>query len=178
MSLPEVGIWTQTRLAWACWLMLFALPKTNYGSDREFGGAWMEKNPKWSVGLVNPSLQCAQTSILFFGRHNDVTFIECTILRQPNKMTVSPGDPRGVYRGEWKASTRGRMSVTYRLVEATILPTGMKLPGPIQHGLIEILPDGFVEFDNRVFERTSALDHSAHEAVYGITSGRLSREHR
>lgn len=140
-------------------------------SDKEAPqGAWLQDGVKWTSAPpdINPHLQSAQVAILYFGKDHKFALIYCTVGRVPKQyMTISNGDPRGVYQGEWKTD-RQSISVTYQLVEATILPKGQKLPGPMQHATIKVSQGPRMTFEGKTFRRAVALDMSAAEAVYGV----------
>jgi hypothetical protein len=147
-----------------CWL---SCPRSSDTNVVE--GAWLEDGVKWTNAPrdINPHLQSAQAEVLYFGKDHKFGLIHCTVIRQPKqKITISNGDPRGVYQGEWTCGEHA-LSVTYRLVEATILPKGQALPGPIQHGTIKSSHNSLT-FDEKSFRRVVGLDQSADEAVNGI----------
>ena len=122
-------------------LFLFLLSLYVRASDNDkLRGAWLEEGVKWMNvrADVNPHLQWAQAGILYFDKDNKFGLIYCTVNRVPGKyMIISAGDPRGVYKGEWKTNDH-TISITYQLVEATVLKVGEKLPGPMKSGTIEV----------------------------------------
>ncbi len=140
-------------------------------SDKEAPrGAWLQDGLKWTQAPpdINPHLRSAQAAILFFGEDHKFAIIYCTVGRETKKyMTISNGDPRGVYRGEWTAN-QSSISVTYRLEEATILQKGQTLPGPMQRATVKISQGSVMTFEAKTFRRAVALDKSASEAVYGV----------
>lgn len=133
-------------------------------------GAWLQADVKWinAPSDINPHLQSAQAAVLYFGEDHKFALIYCTVGRAAKQsMTISNGDPRGVYQGEWSIRD-DTISVKYQLVEATILPQGQKLPGPIQSGALKASKDSILVFDGKSFRRASALDKSAAEAMHGV----------
>ncbi len=151
-------------------LSLFWLSAAGIADGNTLEGAWLEDGIKWidAPSDINPHLQSAQAAILYFGKDHKFGLIYCTVVRQAKQnMTISNGDPRGVYRGEWNANEHA-VSVTYRLVEATILPSGQKLPGPVQSATIKLSAGPDLVFDGKSFSRAVTLDLSADEAVNGI----------
>jgi len=132
-------------------------------SESALEGAWLEADSKWinAPKDVAAHEQWRQTAVLYFGKNHKFALIYCTVIRVPNKyMNISNGDPRGVYRGEWSIHD-GTASLTYQLVEQTVLPKGQKLPGPIQHANIKISNGPTLGFDGKLFRREVALDESA-----------------
>src|SRR5947209_9586154 len=109
-------------------------------NERALEGAWLEVGSRWinAPKDVAPHEQWSQTAVLYFGKDHKFALIYCTVIRVPKKyVNISNGDPRGVYRGEW--SIHGdKVSLSYQLVEQTVLPVGQKLPGPVQHANIHI----------------------------------------
>lgn len=75
-------------------------------------------------------------------------------------MNISNGDPRDVYRGEWRVND-DTVSLTYQLVERTVPIQGQTLPGPIQHTTIKVPQDATLTFDGKQFRREVALDGNA-----------------
>jgi hypothetical protein len=75
-------------------------------------------------------------------------------------MNISNGDARGVYRGEWSIHN-DTLSLSYQLVEQTIVLQDQKLPGSIQHANIKISNGPILNFDRKQFRREPALDASA-----------------
>ncbi len=125
-------------------------------------GAWLEADSKWinAPKDVAPREQWSQTAVLYFGKDHKFALIYCTVIRVPKKyMNVSNGDPRGVYRGEWSIHD-DTVSLTYQLVEQTVVLQGQKLPGPVQHTNIKI-SGPTLSFDGKQFRREVALDESA-----------------
>jgi hypothetical protein len=150
-------------------LTLFWLSGPRSSDTNVVEGAWLEDGLKWTNAPrdINPHLQSAQAEILYFGEDHKFALIHCTVIRQPKQnMTISNGDPRGVYQGEWTGNEHA-LSVTYRLVEATILPKGQTLPGPIQHGTIKSSHNSLT-LEGKSFRRVAGLDQSAGEAVNGV----------
>ena len=131
-------------------------------------GAWLEDRINW-VDVpkdINPGAQWTQAAILYFGRGRKFGRVDCTVSRMGNKwMTISRGDPRGVYKGQWKGEEP--ISVKYRLVEATILPIGQKLPGPTKRATVTISGSTLI-FEGKKFHREKGLDKEIEEALYGI----------
>jgi len=126
-------------------------------------GAWLEADSNWvnAPKDVPPREQWSQTAVLYFGKDHKFALIYCTVIRVPKKyINISNGDPRGVYRGEWSIHD-DTVSLTYRLVEQTVLIQGQKLPGPIQHANIKISNGPTLGFDGKQFRREVALDESA-----------------
>jgi hypothetical protein len=126
-------------------------------------GAWLKADSKWINAPKDVALheQTSQTAVLYFGRDHKFALIYCTVIRAPKEhMNISNGDPRGVYRGEWSIDG-GTVSLTYQLVEQTIVLKGQKLPGPIQQANIKISADPVLNFDRKQFRREPALDASA-----------------
>jgi hypothetical protein len=147
-------------------LLFFFLSQSTVGispSESALEGAWLDTASKWVKAPkgVAPKEQFSQTTVLYFGNDHKFMFIYCTVIRVPNKsMNISNGDPRGVYRGEWSVHD-GTASLTYQLVEQTVLLQGQKLPGPIQHANIKISNGPTLGFDGKLFRREVALDESA-----------------
>ena len=157
----------KTLLAFLC---VFLFTTLGDASDKyALEGAWMEVGVKWvnAPPDVNAHQQRTQAAILFFGKDQDFGLIYCTVGREPNWMTISNGDGRGVYNGEWKTSGK-TISITYWLVEQTVLPVGKKLPGPILSGIIKVKGESTLSFEGKTFRREPALDEKAREAIYGI----------
>ena len=152
-----------------CLLVLCSATAARASAKETPRGAWLE-GAKWTNAPpdINRHLQSAQVAILYFDKDHKFALIYCTVNRIPKQyVTISNGDPRGVYQGEWKANQHG-ISVTYRLVEATILQQGQQLPGPMQRATIEISQDSTMLLEGETFRRGVALDKSATEAVYGV----------
>lgn len=145
-------------------------------------GAWIEDHVNWqrAPADVNPHLQTGQAAVLYFAKDHSFAVIYCTVNRRPERrMTVSNGDPRGVYKGEW-ASNGDVVTVTYRLVQATIPPPGQQIPGALERSTIEVSGKSALVFEGKTFHREVRLDSSAHEAVYGTPpstdhSGRVAQ---
>jgi hypothetical protein len=127
-------------------------------------GAWLEADSKWingPKGVAPPGEQWSQTAVLYFGKDHKFALIYCTVILVPKKYkNISNGDPRGVYRGEWSVED-DTVSLTYKLVEQTVLLQGKKLPGPIQHAKVKISSGLTLGFDGKQFRREVALDESA-----------------
>jgi len=139
------------------------------GSGPSFAGAWLEIGVNWigAPAEINPHLQYGQAQIVYFGRDHVFAVIYCTINRVPKQyMTISAGDPQGVYRGKWKLDGDD-IAVEYRLVDRTIEVRGEKLPGPIQRAAIKISSQ-ILTFDRKKFRRSLELDKSSSEVVYGV----------
>jgi hypothetical protein len=121
-------------------------------------GAWLEVDSKWinAPKEVAPHEQWSQTAVIYFGKDHKFALIHCTVYQVPKKyMTISNGDPRGVYT----------VALTYQLVEQTIVLEGQKLPGPVQHANIKISGRPTLEFGGKQFRREVALDESAGRAM-------------
>jgi hypothetical protein len=132
-------------------------------------GAWLEVDSKWinAPKEVAPDEQWSQTAVIYFGKDHKFALIHCTVIQVPKKyMTISNGDPRGVYTGEWSIHD-DTVVLTYQLVELTIVPEGQKLPGPVQQAKIKIPSGPTVGFGGKQFRRELALDESAARAVAG-----------
>jgi len=114
-------------LIWSQWSLATAL------NEHELEGAWLEADSKWvnAPKDVAPRTQSGQTAVLYFGRDHKFALIYCTVIRvAKDHLNISNGDPRSVFRGEW--SIHGNtISLTYQLVEQTIVVQGRELPGPI-----------------------------------------------
>ena len=137
-------------------------------------GAWLEEDVKWVKvpSDISPNnLESAQASLLYFQEGGKFGLIECTVNQEPKKMSISPGDPRGVFKGNWR-NRNNSVSVTYKLVEATILPKGTKMPGPMKNGTIHVGSAGTMRFEGKTYRRAKGLDQSAAEALYGIQATR------
>ena len=146
-----------------CFPLIGVIPSQDFPQ-----GAWLRDGSKWESAPrdINPQLQSAEAAILYFGKDHKFALIYCTVGRAPKQyMVISNGDPRNVYEGEWKTEDKS-ISVTYRLVEATILRSDQKLPGPIRHGIIELSNGTVVIFKKETYRRVAALDRSAAEAVH------------
>jgi hypothetical protein len=131
-------------------------------NEHKLEGAWLEADSKWinTPKDVAPRKQSSQTAVLYFGRDHKFALIYCTVIRvAKEQLNISNGDPRGVYRGEWRIHGDS-VSLTYKLVEQTIVIQGRELPGPIQHANIK-LPAPTLTFDRKQFRREVALDDSA-----------------
>src|SRR5271156_4798945 len=132
-----------------------------------FEGAWLEVNSRWTNAPkeVAPHEQWSQTAVIYFGKDHRFALIHCTAYRGPKKyMTISNGDPRGVYTGEWNIYDDS-VALTYQLVEQTIALEGQKLPGPVQHATIKISGSPTLGFGGKQFRREVALDESAARAM-------------
>jgi len=132
-------------------------------SESVLEGAWLQADSKWvnAPKGVAPHEQWSQTAVLYFAKDHKFALLYCTVIRVPKKyMTISNGDPRGVYRGDWSIHD-DTVSLTYQLVERTVLIQGQKLPGPIQHADIKIFSGPILGFDGKQFRREVALDESA-----------------
>jgi hypothetical protein len=132
-------------------------------NERTLEGAWLKANSKWinAPKDVAPHEQTSQTAVLYFGRDHKFTLVYCTVIRASKAhMNISDGDPTGVYRGEWSIHN-DTLSLSYQLVEQTIVLQGQKLPGPIQHANIKISTGPILNFDRKQFRREPALDASA-----------------
>lgn len=126
-------------------------------------GAWLETDSKWMNAPkgVAPHEQWSQTAVLYFGRDHKFALIDCTVIRASKAhMNISNGDPRGIYRAEWSLHN-DTLSLSYQLVEQTIVLQGQKLPGPIQHANIKISTGPILNFDRKRFRREPALDANA-----------------
>ena len=147
-------------------LFFFLLSQSGYAvhlNESALGGAWLETDAKWvSVPKdVAPNEQWAQAAVFYFGKDHKFSLIYCTVIRVPERyMNISNGDPRGVYTGQWSVH-EDRISVTYQLVEQTILLKDQKLPGPMQSATIKISGGPILNFDGKRFRRAVALDESA-----------------
>ena len=107
--------------------------------------------------------QWSQTAVIYFGKDHKFALIHCTVYRVSKKhMTISNGDPRGVYTGEWNIYDDS-VTLTYQLVDQTIVR--QKLPGPVQHASIKIFAGPTLEFGGNQFRREKALDESAARAL-------------
>jgi len=103
--------------------------------------------------------------VIYFGKDHKFALIHCTVYQVPKKyMTISNGDPSGVYTGEWSIHD-DTVALTYQLVEQTIVLEGQKLPGPVQHANIKISGRPTLEFGGKQFRREVALDESAGRAM-------------
>jgi hypothetical protein len=132
-------------------------------------GAWLEVDSKWinAPKEVAPHEQWSQTALIYFGKDHKFALIYCTVYQVPKKyMTISNGDPRGVYTGEWSIHDE-TVALTYQLVEQTIVLEGQKLPGPVQHANIKISSGPTLGFGGKQFRREVALDESAGRAMSG-----------
>jgi hypothetical protein len=130
-------------------------------------GAWLQVDSKWinAPKEVAPHEQWSQTAVIYFGKDHKLALIYCTVYQVPKKyMTISNGDPRGVYTGEWSIQD-DTVALTYQLVERTIVLQGQKLPGPVQHANIKISSGPTLAFSGNQFRREVALDESAGRAM-------------
>jgi hypothetical protein len=157
------------KLAILLCLFVLSLQARAFGGEKP-EGAWLEDGVKWVKvrADINPHLQWAQATILYFGKDEKFGRIECTVNRVPGKyMNISVGDPRGVYYGEWKANG-SVMTLKYRLVEATVRRIGSELPGPVEEREIKVSAGPVFTFEGKTFHRAVALDKSAAEALNGV----------
>ena len=131
-------------------------------------GAWLQEGAKWENAPpdINPHLQSAQVEVLYFAKDRSFAIIDCTVGREPGKYEViSHGDPKGIYRGEWRPDGDG-IEVVYRLEFRTIRIQGQRLPGPVYRGSIK-LSGALLNFNHLTFRRDSSLDASASETLRG-----------
>jgi hypothetical protein len=153
-------------------LLLLLLSQSSIAAapiQTEMEGAWLEVDSKWinAPKDVAPHEQWSQTAVIYFGKDHKFALINCTVYRVPKKyMTISNGDPRGVYTGEWRIDDE-MVDLTYQLVERTIVLEGQKLPGPVQHATIKISSGPTLGFAGKQFRREAALDESAGRAISG-----------
>jgi len=152
-------------------LLVFS-PLLAFGTSDEstLEGAWLQDGVKWvnAPRDIDRNLQSGQAAIVYFTKDHKFAILYCTLYRvRQRNPEISHGDPRGVYQGEWKLD-RQTVSISYQLVEATILMKGQKLPGPMQHAVITISQGPVLTFDRHKFRRAAHLDKSADEAVYGV----------
>jgi hypothetical protein len=152
-------------------LLVFALHQGLSSTETSaLEGTWLQTGNRWvnAPATIDPHLQSSQTAVLYFGQDHTFALIYCTVYRSSRKhLTMSNGDPRGVYKGEW-ASDGNVVSVTYHLVEATIPPPRQKIPDAEQRATIKISQNSSLVFERKTFHREVRLDNSIHEAVYGI----------
>ena len=78
-------------------------------------------------------------------------------------MTISNGDTRGVYTGEWSMQD-DTVALTYQFVERTIVLQSQKLPGPVQHTNIKLCSRTTLGFAGKQFHREVALDVASRPA--------------
>jgi len=156
--------------------LVFCLAVAALASDQGSPqGAWLQDGTKWTNAPadINPHLQSAPVALLYFGKDHRFALLYCTVVRVPRQyMTISNGDPRAVYQGEWKARQRS-ISVAYQLVEATILLKGQELPGPMQYATIQVSSGALITLDGKTFRRAASLDKSASEALHGTKPSSL-----
>ncbi len=141
-------------------------------------GAWLEVDSKWinAPKEVAPHEQWSQTAVIYLGKDHKFALMYCTVYQVPKKyMTISNGDPRGVYVGEWSIQD-DTVALTNQLVEQTIVLGGRELPGPLQHANIKISSGPTLGFGGKLFQREVALDESAGRALSGTI--RVPAHHR
>jgi hypothetical protein len=145
---------------------IFLLALNQWAPASQPRGAWLEEGVKWTKVRpdINPELQWAEVRIIFFGKQKTFGLIYCTVNRVPGRMTISPGDPRGVYKGDWRVDG-SRIITKYRLVEATLPQRGQKLPGPFESRIIQMSRGAALTLDGKTFRRAPALDTAAAEAL-------------
>jgi hypothetical protein len=136
-------------------------------SQTELEGAWLEVDSIWinAPKKVARHEQWSQTAVIYFGKDHKFGLIDCTVYQVPKKfMTIGKEDPRGVYTGEWSVQD-DTVTLTYQLVERTVVLEGQTLPGPVQHANIKISSGPTLGFGGKQFRRELALDDSAGRAM-------------
>jgi len=148
-------------------LLLFQSGPAVAPNQTDLEGAWLEAGSIWinAPKKVARHEQWSQTAVIYFGKDRKFALILCTVYQVPKKfMTIGNGDPRGVYTGEWSVQD-DTVTLTYQLVERTVVPEGQTLPGPVQHANIKISSGPTLGFGGKQFRRELALDESAGQAM-------------
>lgn len=151
-------------------LLFWVCDLTTGFSETHIEGAWLHDGTKWSLvpGSGKSDVKFTEAEILYFANGGKFGLADVTLLRSRKEhVTISHGDGQAVYKGEW--SIQGAtVSISYRLVEVSILPVGQSLPGPIRSGTIKMDPKSLLTFEGKTFRRAPALDESARETIYGL----------
>lgn len=147
-------------------VVLALLPSLPVRPDESLpSGAWLQDGVKWNNAPrdINPGLQAGGAAVIYFRRDHNFALIDCIVVRAPKEyMSISHGDPRGVYLGKWEVQGSD-IAIEYRLVERTVQLTGEKLPGPVLQGTIHVSHNA-LSFERKTFRRSPNLDESAAEA--------------
>lgn len=132
-------------------------------------GAWLQDSIIWRDAPrdINPQLQSGEVTVLYFGKDQRFALIYGIVGRVRNDyMTISHGDPRGVFLGKWQVNGE-EIDLEYRLMDRTIRVTGETLPGPIEKATIKTF-DGTLAFRGKTFRRATGLDQSVAEVLAGL----------
>ncbi len=136
-------------------------------------GAWIQDGIVWSSppADVNPTLQYAQTAILYFAPDHTFALLYATVNRVPSKYeVVSNGDGQIVYLGTWQGRPDGGIAAEYRLVSRSVQKPGESLPGSAENRRAT-RSGAFIVFDGRKFQRDSALDASVRDVISAAKIG-------
>lgn len=128
-------------------------------------GAWLPVHVKWehAPANVNPSLETAATTVLYFGGNQRFAVIGCVVLRASRQLTISHGDGQQILLGEWDGHLPGR--VKYRLVSRTVQRVGEALPGPWREEKLASAPKGYLLFEGKLYRHAEELEPSVRELL-------------
>ena len=130
-------------------------------------GAWLPVHVKWehAPANVNPKLETAATTVLYFGENQRFVMIGCVVLRAPSRLTISHGDGQVISSGEWDGQLPGQ--VKYRLISRTVQRVGETLPGPWHEERLASTPNGYLMFEGKLYRHVEELEPSVRELLPG-----------
>jgi hypothetical protein len=135
----------------------------------DVSGTWIPVKLQWQSAppSIDRHLKSSQTEVLYFAKDGRFADIHCTIYQRNTDLTVSQGDPQGVYLGNWQ-SVGAEVTVKYRLAFRTIETTGKQSQEDQRDASLKFPDDRTVIFQGKVFRREPRLLVSTEEDLHGI----------
>src|SRR5208283_2279682 len=135
-------------------------------SPADLSGTWLPLELRWQAAprSVDRDLRSVQTEILYFYEDGRFAVVDCTLYKRRTGITVSLGDPQGVYAGTWRANGE-TVAVKYRLTYRTIEIVG----GPPQkqdlEASLKFSNRRTLAFQGKLFQRDRGIDASVEKDI-------------
>jgi hypothetical protein len=151
-----------------CLLLCFVVIALGRALSQEtnLSGTWLPEKLRWQAAprSISRNLRSSQTELLWLAKDGDLAIIDCTIYQQGSKLTISAGDPEGVYIGKWHGIGL-EIAIDYRLAYRTIQLIGAP-PEKEHHDILQV-SNGRLVFHGKSFRREPQLDAGGEREFHG-----------
>lgn len=143
---------------------IFVLSCTTLAQHTRPVGAWIPIHINWQHAPVtlNPKLESAATSVLFFDVNSHFAVIDCVLLG-PDSLRISHGDGQQVSTGAWDGRLPGL--ARYRLVSRTVEKIGEVLPGRWETEKLARRGADYLLFRHKLYQRAPQLESEVRELL-------------
>jgi hypothetical protein len=137
-----------------------------YTQSVSSGDFWIPTSLKWRHPQGAPEGErTAPAIIFFFAKNGQVVRDDCWLIKGPDSIAISNGDPHNEYIGQTEPIADG-VHVTYRLVRRTVEREGETLPGHTISEDMSTLPKSGLSDGKLFFQRVQFSNANEYEARY------------